>query len=89
MTLIAFASVKASPWVTTTALAIAAGWAPGQRVLLAELDPRGGDLALRFGLAPVKGIATLAVAARRGAQPDLIWQHTQSLTATLRCCAVR
>ena len=46
MALIAIASDKGAPGVTTSALALAAVWP--RPVLLAECDPSGGDLAYRF-----------------------------------------
>src|SRR3982074_1468642 len=46
MALIAIASDKGAPGVTTAALALAAVWP--RPVLLAECDPAGGDLVYRF-----------------------------------------
>ncbi|MEV6928460.1 ParA family protein [Dactylosporangium sp. NPDC051485] len=46
MALIAVCSAKGSPGATTTALALALRWP--RRVLLAECDPAGGDLAAGF-----------------------------------------
>lgn len=46
MALIAVCSAKGSPGATTTALALALTWR--RRVLLAECDPAGGDLAAGF-----------------------------------------
>ena len=46
MPLIALASVKSSPGVTTTALALASVWRTAPRRLLVEADPSGGDLGL-------------------------------------------
>ena len=51
MPLIALASVKGSPGVTTTCLVLAAAW-PGQRRLIIEADPAGGDLGPWLGLPP-------------------------------------
>lgn len=64
MALISLVSLKGSPGVTTTALALAAAW-PAPRRLLAEFDPAGGDLEIRLGL-PTEGggLAGLAAAAR-------------------------
>jgi hypothetical protein len=45
VTLIALASIKGSPGVTTAATALAASWPEGRQVLLVEADPFGGDLA--------------------------------------------
>jgi len=83
MALIAIASDKGAPGVTTAALALAAVWP--RAVLLAECDPAGGDLAFRFPAAdgghldPRRGVLSLAVAARRGMQPNQVWEHVQKL----------
>jgi MinD-like ATPase involved in chromosome partitioning or flagellar assembly len=83
MALIAIASDKGAPGVTTSALALAAVWP--RPVLLAECDPSGGDLAYRFPdasgghLDPRRGLLSLAVTARRGMQPDQVWEHVQKL----------
>ena len=83
MPLIAIASDKGAPGVTTAALALAAVWP--RPVLLAECDPAGGDLAYRFPSAggghldPRRGVLSLAVAARRGMQPNQVWEHVQKL----------
>jgi MinD-like ATPase involved in chromosome partitioning or flagellar assembly len=79
MSLIALASAKGSPGVTTTAVAVAGSWPGDRRVLLAEFDPAGGDLAPRFGLQPDPGVVELGAAHRRGLTADTIWAHTQSL----------
>jgi hypothetical protein len=50
MPLIALASMKASPGVTMTALALASAWKTAERRLLVEADPSGGDLGLWLGL---------------------------------------
>jgi len=83
MALIAIASDKGAPGVTTAALALAAVWP--RPVLLAECDPAGGDLVYRFPAAggghldPRRGVLSLAVVARRGMQPRQVWEHTQKL----------
>jgi hypothetical protein len=83
MALIAVAADKGAPGVTTTALALAAVWP--RPVLLAECDPAGGDLVYRLPSAdggrldPRRGLLSLAVAARRGLQPQQIWEHVQKL----------
>ena len=81
--LIALASLKGSPGVTTTCLALAAAW-PAPRRLLAEADPAGGDLGPWLGLPPAPGLAGLAAAARREAGPDLAWRHARDLGGGLR-----
>jgi hypothetical protein len=79
MAYIAFASAKASPGVTTTIAALAASW-PGDRDLyVAELDPGGGDIVVRFDLATEPGLVTLAAAGRRGLRATTFSDHTQPL----------
>jgi MinD-like ATPase involved in chromosome partitioning or flagellar assembly len=77
--LIALASVKSSPGVTTTALALAAAWQAAPRRLLVEADPSGGDLGLWLGLPAAPGLAGLAAAARHGHEADLAWRHAREL----------
>jgi hypothetical protein len=79
VSLIALVSAKGSPGVTTTARALAATWPADRRVMLAELDPAGGDLAPRFGLGADPGVVQLGSAFRRGLEPDDVWSHTQTL----------
>src|SRR5690625_1355513 len=78
---IARAPAKGSPAVTTTATALAMTW---QRdVVLADLDPAGGDVALRARtpnedvLDPDVGLLSLAAAARRGLAPEEVPDHLQ------------
>jgi MinD-like ATPase involved in chromosome partitioning or flagellar assembly len=83
MALIAVASDKGAPGVTTTALALASVWP--EPILLAECDPAGGDLVFRFPAAdgrqldPRRGLLSLAVAGRRDYQQQQVWQHTQKI----------
>ncbi len=87
MALIAIAADKGSPGVTTSAVALAAVWP--RPVLLAECDPAGGDLVYRLPAADGgqldarRGLLSLAVAARRGLQPQQVWEHTQKLRGGL------
>ena len=76
--LIALASVKSSPGVTTAALALASGGA-GTRRLLVEADPSGGDLGLWLGLPAAAGLAGLAAAARHRHDTGLAWRHAREL----------
>jgi hypothetical protein len=78
MPLIALASVKSSPGVTTTALALASAW-KAERRLLVEADPAGGDLGLWLGLPADAGLAGLAAAARHGHDAGLPWRHARQL----------
>jgi MinD-like ATPase involved in chromosome partitioning or flagellar assembly len=79
MPLIALASVKSSPGVTTTALALASMWKTAPRRLLVEADPGGGDLGLWLGLPAGSGLAGLAAAARHGHEAGLAWRHALEL----------
>jgi hypothetical protein len=79
MPLIALASVKSSPGVTTAALALASAWPAGPRRLLVEADPSGGDLGPWLGLPAAAGLAGLAAAARHGHEADLAWRHAREL----------
>jgi Mrp family chromosome partitioning ATPase len=84
MPLVALASMKASPGVTTTALALAAAWpVRPRRRLLIEADPSGGDLGPWLGVPPVPGLTSLAAAARHDHRQGLIWQHAQELAGGL------
>jgi len=86
MPLIALASVKGSPGVTTTCLALAAAW-PGERRLVIEADPAGGDLGPWLGLPPAPGLTGLAAAARRDPSAGLAWQHARELAGGLHLVA--
>jgi hypothetical protein len=81
--LIALASLKASPGVTTAALALAALWPGEQKVLAVEADPAGGDLAARFGINPVPGLVSLSAAARREHRARSAFEHAQQLPGGL------
>lgn len=75
MSLIALVSAKGSPGVTTAALALTMVWP--RRVLLAECDPAGGDIAAGYLQAkhpPTGGLLGAAMALRRG-QPGDVLQH--------------
>lgn len=79
MTVFAFGSAKASPGVTTAVLALAAVWPASREVLIAELDPDGGDLACRFGLPSEPGMLSLAAQGRRDLTGATLFGHTQPL----------
>jgi MinD-like ATPase involved in chromosome partitioning or flagellar assembly len=64
MSVLALASAKGAPGVTTAAVALGAVWP--RRVLLVEGDPAGGDLAARFHLPPEPNLVSLGMVARRG-----------------------
>lgn len=71
-------SAKASPGVTTTALALAATWPSDRRVQIIEADPDGGVLAARQGVPSEPGLSTLAVTSRRSLSPIDLAPHLQS-----------
>jgi MinD-like ATPase involved in chromosome partitioning or flagellar assembly len=79
MTVVALASVKASPGVTTSLLALAATWPDQRPVLLVDADPDGGSLAARTGLPTEPGLTSLAAAARRTLRAGELDRHTQPL----------
>jgi hypothetical protein len=81
--LIALCSLKGSPGVTTTAVALAARWAVDQKPIVVECDPAGGDLAARFRLPATPGVMSLAAAARRNRDAGMLWRHSQRLPAGL------
>lgn len=87
MSLLAIAADKGSPGVTTAAITLAAVWP--RRVVLAELDPFGGDVAYRLRgprgvpLSPENGVLSLALAVRRGGSPEAIFEHVQRLDGGL------
>jgi hypothetical protein len=81
--LVAAVSVKRSPGVTTTCLAVGARCPAGVRPVVVECDPAGADLAVGYGLPQEPGLVSLAAAARRGGDPDLLWRHTQVLPGGL------
>ncbi|PKV95541.1 hypothetical protein ATK30_6464 [Amycolatopsis echigonensis] len=85
--LIALCSLKGSPGVTTTALALAARWPAEQTPVVVECDPAGGDLAARFRLPSTPGLVSLAAAARKSMEASVLWQHVQRLPAGLTVVA--
>ena len=84
MAYVAFATAKASPGVTTTIAALAATWPPDRDLVIAELDPAGGDLGARFDLATEPGLVTLAAAGRRELDRSTFVGHTQPLAFAAR-----
>jgi MinD-like ATPase involved in chromosome partitioning or flagellar assembly len=78
MSVIALASAKGAPGVTTAAVALGAVWP--RRALVVEADPAGGDLAARFQLPSEPNLLSLGTVARRGdlAAAD-VWAHVQQL----------
>ena len=87
MAAIGFLSAKGSPGCTTTAVALSAAWAdvfPSRRVLVAECDVAGGDIAsgyLAGNLDSARGV--LALALSRGLEPlDAVWEQLLALDET-------
>lgn len=78
MTVVAVGSVR-SCGATTLSLALAATWPANRPVLLAEVDPAGGTLAAACGWGPEPSLVSLAAAARRGADPEVVFQHCHVL----------
>lgn len=83
MTVVALGSVKASPGVTTAAVALAAVWPQGSPVMLVEADPDGGVMASRHGLQETPGMSTLAAEARHRMADGLLSAHLQRLPGGL------
>lgn len=87
MALVALASAKGSPGVTTAATVLAALWP--RSVLLAECDPAGSDLIIRMTgpggtpLSPDRGLLSLAAAGRKGLGDEVVTAHTQRLDGGL------
>ena len=78
MGVVALGSVRSCA-VNTLTLALAATSPKERRVLLVELDPAGGTLAAASGWPPEPSLVSLAAAARRSFDPDLVWEHCQEL----------
>lgn len=87
MGLFVLAAAKGSPGVTTSAVVLAGVW-PGDPIL-ADLDPAGGDIALRYRdatgapLDPDRGLLSLGAAVRRGNTEVLVTDHVQQISGGL------
>lgn len=79
--LITLTSAKGSPGVTTAALALALCWP--RPVVLAELDPAGGDVLAGYGggRASGNGLQELIVTSRRGGLAARLPMHLMALDA--------
>lgn len=88
MALVALASIKGAPGVTTAALALGAVWPDARPVVVVEVDPAGGDVTARRGLQLEPSIVTLAAAVRRapGGQARLL-DHCHELAGGLHVLA--
>ncbi len=65
VTTVSICSAKGSPGVSTLACAMGAVWPVERRIIVAECDPSGGDLAARFNLSAKRGMSSLVLEARR------------------------
>jgi MinD-like ATPase involved in chromosome partitioning or flagellar assembly len=84
MTLVALCSGKGSPGVSTLACVAGAVWPAERRIVIAECDPSGNDLAVRFRLSPRLGMTSLILASRRLESPKAPFEvHTQPLPGGL------
>lgn len=87
MSLISFASAKGSPGVTQTVAGLAALWP--QPAVMADLDPIGGDVAIRYRadngkpLDLDRGVVSLGAALRGGKQAD-VDDHLQTTEDGMR-----
>ena len=81
--LIVLASVNGAPGTTTAATLIGASWPDRRRVVVADCDPNGGDLAIRFGLATSPGWSALSAAARRETGVPALDPFLQTLSGGL------
>jgi len=84
VSLLAVASAKGSPGVTTVALGLGQAWPAHRQLVVCELDPAGGDVAAWFATAAEPGLSTLAAAARRGLSAETLVDHCQRLPGGLR-----
>lgn len=76
--LVAVASVKGAPGVTTLAVGLAALW-PRPGAVLVECDPAGGDLWARFGHHPTPGLSGLSAATLHPTGGDGLHPYAQRL----------
>jgi MinD-like ATPase involved in chromosome partitioning or flagellar assembly len=83
MTVTSFVSIKGAPGVTTLACLVGATWPEERKVMVAECDPSGGDLAARFELSSREGWPALLAAARRSGTDVDVVPHLQQLPGGL------
>jgi hypothetical protein len=81
MGLIAVASLKGRPGVTTTALALAACWPQEPLPTVVECDPSGGDIAARWRLHSRPGLTDVAAAAAEfgSDEPEALEEGMQTI----------
>jgi hypothetical protein len=89
VTTVSVCSAKGSPGATTLACAIGAVWPAERRIVVAECDPSGGDLAAKFNLSAKRGMTSLVLEARRSSAEGLLelGDHLQSLPGGLEILA--
>jgi MinD-like ATPase involved in chromosome partitioning or flagellar assembly len=80
--LVALCSAKGAPGVTTSGLALALCWP--RPVIMAELDPAGGEVLAGYGRAQLStgGLADLELAARHGSLAEQLHSHLLLLNAS-------
>ncbi len=83
MTVVAFASVKGAPGVTTLACLVGAAWSAERAAMVIECDAGGGDLASRHCLASRIGWPSLVAASRRMRCDGPIEPHLQQISGGL------
>lgn len=87
MGLYAVCAAKGSPGVSIATIALGLTW--GAPAVVADLDPAGGDLSLRYRdaqgrpLDPDRGLMSLAAAVRRGAEGADVAGHLQTAEGRL------
>jgi cellulose biosynthesis protein BcsQ len=87
MGLYAVCAAKGSPGVSTATVSLGLTWAAP--AVVADLDPAGGDLSLRYRdiegrpLDPDRGLMSLAAAVRRGSEGAHLGEHLQTASGGL------
>ncbi len=79
MSLVAIASTKSSPGVTTLAELLVTLRPSAARCVLVDCDPAGSEWLLRPGVAAEPGLVTLAMAGRRDLEADAVLEHLQTV----------
>ena len=79
MTVIALASARGAPGVSTLAWSLASTWPTSRRLLLIEADPAGGILTARLRRGSERGWASLAATGRHHLSPAMIEAHSDEI----------
>jgi len=79
VSLIAVASAKFSPGVTTLTQLLVLRRPSERRCLLVDCDPAGSEWPLRPGVVPEPSLVTLAMAGRRELAAGAVLEHTQTV----------